>query len=186
MPGNSWQGLCLSTRWCTKETYTGSPCGLGYTAQLRMQKPFRPLGNFIVRCCLYPPCSNVRRLFSICVPLLSQHENRYTNKQTFKPADVKLTYVAPTPQADTQLAQLQASLDAQLGSLGPSARQQYADLLSEQAALLNEQQRYEEDLGELDRELATAEGEMARNPFKQRALDLQVGCCGDSFGVERT
>jgi hypothetical protein len=78
-------------------------------------------------------------------------------------------------QADVQLAQLQASLDAQLSSLGPSARQQYADLISEQAALLNEQQRYEEDLGDLDRELATAEGEMARNPFKQKALDLQVG-----------
>jgi hypothetical protein len=68
-----------------------------------------------------------------------------------------------------------SSLDAQLTALGPAARQTYQQLTQEQAALVGEVAGYEDALGELDRQLAGAEAELARHPYKQKALELQVG-----------
>ena len=56
----------------------------------------------------------------------------------------------------------------------PSARQAYTDLLAEQSALLAEAGRFEEESAELSSALAAAEGELSRNGFKQRVLEVQV------------
>lgn len=77
-------------------------------------------------------------------------------------------------QADTRIGEIQAAADARLGSLTAASRQQYSEHLSEQANLMAEASRFEEGLSELDRQLSRAEGELARNGFKQRALELQV------------
>ena len=47
--------------------------------------------------------------------------------------------------------------------------------MAEQQALQQESKRFEDATDELDRTLATQEGELARNPLKQRSLQLQVG-----------
>ena len=57
----------------------------------------------------------------------------------------------------------------------PSARQAYNDLTAEQASLLAEAGRFEEEGAELAAALAAAEGELSRNGFKQRVLEVQVG-----------
>lgn len=59
-------------------------------------------------------------------------------------------------------------MDARLNSMPPSQRQQYYDLLGEQQTLGQEGKRFEEAIDELDRQLNTQEGELARNPLKQR------------------
>jgi hypothetical protein len=61
-----------------------------------------------------------------------------------------------------------------LNSMPPSARQAYNDLVAEQTSLLAEAGRYEEEAAELGAALAAAEGELSRNGFKQRVLEVQV------------
>lgn len=56
----------------------------------------------------------------------------------------------------------------------PSARQAYNDLVAEQTSLLAEAGRFEEEAAELGAALAAAEGELGRNGFKQRVLEVQV------------
>lgn len=56
----------------------------------------------------------------------------------------------------------------------PSARQAYNDLIAEQTSLLAEAGRFEEEGAELSAALAAAEGELSRNGFKQRVLEVQV------------
>jgi hypothetical protein len=77
-------------------------------------------------------------------------------------------------QVDGQIATIQSTLDRRLSSMPPSARQAYSELLAEQAALLAEAGQFEERMAELHGALAAAEGELGRNAFKQRALELQV------------
>lgn len=81
-------------------------------------------------------------------------------------------------QVDSQIATIQSTLDRRLSSLPPSAKQAYSELLAEQAALLAEAGQFEERLAELHGALAAAEGELGRNAFKQRALELQVCTTG--------
>lgn len=45
---------------------------------------------------------------------------------------------------------------------------QYFALVAEQAALTQESRRFEESIDELDKQLAVQEGELGRNPLKQR------------------
>lgn len=78
-------------------------------------------------------------------------------------------------QVDNQIAAIQAALDQRLSSMAPSTRQVYNELLAEQATLLTEAARFEEDLAQLSEALAAAEGELGRNQVKQRALQIQVG-----------
>eukprot|EP00877_Chromochloris_zofingiensis_P002084 jgi/Chrzof1/11877/Cz06g13080.t1 len=85
----------------------------------------------------------------------------------------RLAIEQKTKQADTRIGEIQAAADARLGSLTAASRQQYSEHLSEQANLMAEASRFEEGLSELDRQLSRAEGELARNGFKQRALELQ-------------
>lgn len=75
-------------------------------------------------------------------------------------------------QAEARIAEVQRSLDAQLGSLPPSQRQQYGELVAEQAMLSTEAKKCEEAMDELDKQLGAAEGELARNPVKHRSLQL--------------
>lgn len=77
-------------------------------------------------------------------------------------------------QVDTQIAQIQSAQEQRLNSMLPSARQAYNDLMSEQASLLAEAGRFEEEGAELSAELAAAEGELSRNGFNQRVLEVQV------------
>ena len=77
-------------------------------------------------------------------------------------------------------------MENRLNSMPPSQRQQYQELMAEQQALQQESKRFEDATDELDRTLATLEGELARNPLKQRSLQLQVGReagrgCSDGF-----
>ena len=65
-------------------------------------------------------------------------------------------------------------MENRLNSMPPSQRQQYQELMAEQQALQQEGKRFEEAIDELDRTLANQEGELARNPLKQRSLQLQV------------
>jgi hypothetical protein len=77
-------------------------------------------------------------------------------------------------QVEADITSIQAALDSRLNSLAPSARQAYNELLAEQDSLLAEATRFEEGIAELNATLAAAEGELGRNTFKQRALELQV------------
>eukprot|EP00197_Chlamydomonas_leiostraca_P011457 CAMPEP_0202869542 /NCGR_PEP_ID=MMETSP1391-20130828/12512_1 /ASSEMBLY_ACC=CAM_ASM_000867 /TAXON_ID=1034604 /ORGANISM="Chlamydomonas leiostraca, Strain SAG 11-49" /LENGTH=623 /DNA_ID=CAMNT_0049549875 /DNA_START=192 /DNA_END=2063 /DNA_ORIENTATION=+ len=76
-------------------------------------------------------------------------------------------------QAEAKIQEIQQNMDQRLNSMPPSQRQQYYDLVAEQAALTQEAKRFEEAMDELDRQLNTQEGELARNPLKQRSLQLQ-------------
>ncbi|KAF6253295.1 intraflagellar transport protein IFT-71/74 [Scenedesmus sp. NREL 46B-D3] len=78
-----------------------------------------------------------------------------------------------TKQVDGQIAAIQSTLDRRLSSMPPSARQAHSELLVEQATLLTEAGQFEERLAELRGALSAAEGELGRNTFKQRALELQ-------------
>lgn len=78
-----------------------------------------------------------------------------------------------TKQVESKCSDIQQNLEARLNSLAPSARQQYSQLLNEQAQLAAESARFEEELADMDRTLASSEGELARNTLKQRALELQ-------------
>ncbi len=49
--------------------------------------------------------------------------------------------------------------------------------MSEQQVLQQDGKRFEEAIDELDKSLSTSEGELARNPLKQRSLQLQVSLC---------
>ena len=71
-------------------------------------------------------------------------------------------------KAEARIGELQAGMDARLSSLPPSQRAAYGELLGEQAALAAEAKRFDEAIDELDRQLAVQEGELARNPLKQR------------------
>ncbi|KAF5830861.1 hypothetical protein DUNSADRAFT_13941 [Dunaliella salina] len=64
-------------------------------------------------------------------------------------------------------------MDGKLNELPPSQRQMYFALAQEQAALTQESKHFEESIDALDRQLAVQEGELARNPAKQKALQLQ-------------
>ena len=77
-------------------------------------------------------------------------------------------------QADHRILELQATMESRLNGLPPSQRQMYADLMSEQQTLQQEGKRFEEAIDELEKTLGTQEGELARNPLKQRSLQLQV------------
>jgi len=76
-------------------------------------------------------------------------------------------------QADNRIAEIQTAMESRLNSMPPSQRQQYSDLISEQQTLQQESKRFEEAIDELDKTLNTQEGELARNPLKQRSLQLQ-------------
>lgn len=80
-------------------------------------------------------------------------------------------------QADAQIAAIQSVQEQRLNSLAPSARQAYNDLLAEQASLLAEAAHFEEESAELSATLSAAEGELSRNSFKQRVLEVQVCRC---------
>eukprot|EP00798_Chlamydomonas_sp_ICE-L_P011195 gene11195-18812_t len=75
--------------------------------------------------------------------------------------------------ADTRIIELQSNMESRLESLPPSQRTQYTDLMSEQSNLQVESKRFEEAIDEMDKTLTTQEGELARNPLKQRSLQLQ-------------
>lgn len=78
-------------------------------------------------------------------------------------------------QVDAQITHIQSAQEQRLNSMPPSARQAYNDLIAEQASLLAEAGRFEEEGAELSSALAAAEGELNRNGFKQRVLEVQVG-----------
>ncbi|GIL44084.1 hypothetical protein Vafri_1639 [Volvox africanus] len=102
---------------------------------------------------------------------------RDRNEQQRKRVDEVLTerlnLESKAKQAETKMAEIQASMDQRLNSMPPSQRQQYAELISEQQQLQADSKRFEEVLEDLDRQLQASEGELARNPFKQRSLQLQ-------------
>jgi hypothetical protein len=77
-------------------------------------------------------------------------------------------------QVDAQITHIQSAQEQRLNSMAPSARQAYNDLITEQASLLAEAARFEEEGAELGAALAAAEGELSRNGFKQRVLEVQV------------
>ncbi len=77
-------------------------------------------------------------------------------------------------QLEARAADIQAASDARLAAMAPSMRQQHAELTAEQASLTAEAARFEEAASELDSALAAAEGELARNTLKQRAVEFQV------------
>lgn len=77
-------------------------------------------------------------------------------------------------QVDSQIAAIQSVQEQRLNSMPPSARQAYDDLVAEQTSLLAEAGRFEEEAAELGAALAAAEGELGRNGFKQRVLEVQV------------
>lgn len=85
-------------------------------------------------------------------------------------------------QVEAQIAAIQSAQEQRLNSMPPAARQAYNGLIAEQAALLAEAGRCEEEAAELTGVLAAAEGELSRNGFKQRVLEVQVSilasCCG--------
>ncbi|KAJ9520725.1 hypothetical protein QJQ45_007593 [Haematococcus lacustris] len=76
-------------------------------------------------------------------------------------------------RAEAKINEIQSSMDARLAGMAPSQRQQYGDLVAEQAALAQESKRFEEAIDDLDKQLNIQEGELARNPLKQRSLALQ-------------
>ena len=76
-------------------------------------------------------------------------------------------------QAETKIQEMQLAMENRINSMPPSQRQQYQDLMAEQQGLQAESKRFEEAIDELDKTLATHEGELARNPLKQRSLQLQ-------------
>lgn len=78
-------------------------------------------------------------------------------------------------QVDTQISAIQTSQQDRLNSMAPSVRQAYSDLLNEQTGLLAEAGRCEEEAAELTAALTAAEGELSRNGFKRRVLEVQVG-----------
>jgi len=77
-------------------------------------------------------------------------------------------------QVDTQISAIQTSQQDRLDSMAPSVRQAYSDLLGEQTGLLAEAGRCEEEAAELTAALTAAEGELSRNGFKRRVLEVQV------------
>lgn len=78
-------------------------------------------------------------------------------------------------KAEAKIQEIQQNMDARLNSMPPSQRQQYYDLVAEQGALTQEAKRFEEAIDELDRQLNTQEGELARNPLKQRCVARACG-----------
>jgi intraflagellar transport protein 74 len=76
-------------------------------------------------------------------------------------------------EAETQITQHQASVEAKLARLAPQARNQYAELMSELQAMQPELFRMEADGLALQQEVAAAEAELQNNHIKQRALSLQ-------------
>jgi peptidoglycan hydrolase CwlO-like protein len=82
-------------------------------------------------------------------------------------------------QVDAQITHIQSAQEQRLNNMAPSARQTYNNLIAEQASLLAEAGRFEDEGAELGAALAAAEGELSRNGFKQRVLEVQVrwpGC----------
>eukprot|EP00200_Dunaliella_tertiolecta_P010673 CAMPEP_0202381376 /NCGR_PEP_ID=MMETSP1127-20130417/35240_1 /ASSEMBLY_ACC=CAM_ASM_000462 /TAXON_ID=3047 /ORGANISM="Dunaliella tertiolecta, Strain CCMP1320" /LENGTH=623 /DNA_ID=CAMNT_0048980319 /DNA_START=178 /DNA_END=2049 /DNA_ORIENTATION=+ len=75
--------------------------------------------------------------------------------------------------AENRFQEIQNSMDGKLNELPPSQRQIYYALAQEQAALTQESKHFEESIDALDRQLAVQEGELGRNPLKQKALQLQ-------------
>ncbi|KAG1670889.1 hypothetical protein FOA52_000391 [Chlamydomonas sp. UWO 241] len=106
-----------------------------------------------------------------------QAELKTRNEQQRKRVDEVLTerlqLEQKTKQSETKVTQMQAAMEERFNAMPPSQRQQYQDLLSEQQGLQMESKRYEDTIDELDKTLATMEGELARNPLKQRSLQLQ-------------
>lgn len=80
-------------------------------------------------------------------------------------------------QVEVKIAEMQQAMENRLNSMPPSQRQQYQDLITEQQTLVGESKRFEDAIEELDKTLATNEGELARNPLKQRSLQLQEQVC---------
>lgn len=78
-------------------------------------------------------------------------------------------------QVEQLIVEIQARMQARIDNMVPSARQQFYDLQAEQGSLAAEAGRMEEMYGELSRVLVDSEGELNRNPLKQRALGVQVG-----------
>lgn len=86
----------------------------------------------------------------------------------------RLAAEAQTKQVEAQTAAIQATIEQRLSSMTAPARKAFSQLQAEQATLLAEAGRCEEEAVELDAVLLAAEGELSRNSFKQRALELQV------------
>ncbi|KAG2495583.1 hypothetical protein HYH03_006183 [Edaphochlamys debaryana] len=102
---------------------------------------------------------------------------RERNEQQRKRVDEVLTerlnLEAKAKQAETKMSEIQSNMDQRLNAMPPSQRQQYQELVTEQQQLQADAKRFEEDVDELDKQLQASEGELARNPFKQRSLQLQ-------------
>ncbi|GMH40442.1 hypothetical protein BSKO_08346 [Bryopsis sp. KO-2023] len=78
-----------------------------------------------------------------------------------------------TAQIWVEIENQQDAMEAQLNKMPESVRQRYFELQSTIERLSGEVGRKEEEIAAIDRELATAEVEVARNPLKQRALNFQ-------------
>jgi len=104
-------------------------------------------------------------------------EIKSRNDQQRKRVDEVLTerlqLESKTKLSETKAGQMQAAMEERFNAMPPSQRQQYQDLLAEQNSLQAECKRYEDTIDELDKTLTTQEGELARNPLKQRSLQLQ-------------
>lgn len=85
----------------------------------------------------------------------------------------RLTMEQKSKQVEAKIGEIQKSIDTRIASMPPSQRQQYGELLNEQTVLGQEAKKFDELIDDLDRQLNQSEGELARNPLKQRALQLQ-------------
>ncbi|MEW5313546.1 MAG: hypothetical protein WDW38_005106 [Sanguina aurantia] len=102
-----------------------------------------------------------------------RERNEQSRKRVEDIVSERLQLEAKVKQTDQKMGGIQRSMDERLAAMPPSQRSQYSDLTSEQATLQQEGKRMEEACEELDRTLAVAEGELARNPLKLKALQLQ-------------
>lgn len=85
----------------------------------------------------------------------------------------RLTLEQKSKQIESKILDIQRNIDNRINSMPPSQRQQYYELLNEQTALGQEAKRFDDAIDELDKQLNQSEGELTRNPLKQRALQLQ-------------
>lgn len=99
-----------------------------------------------------------------------RESNEAKRKRVDEVLTQRLTLEQKGRQAEAKIQEVQQNMDARLSSMPPSQRQQYSDLVAEQAALTQEARRFEEAMDELDRQLNTQEGELGRNPLKQRCV----------------
>nr|AAO92260.1 intraflagellar transport protein component IFT74/72 [Chlamydomonas reinhardtii] len=99
--------------------------------------------------------------------------NEQQRKRVDEVLTERLNLESKAKQAESKMSEIQASMDQRLNSMPPSQRNEYTTLVAEQQQLQADSKRFEEVLDELDKALQASEGELARNPFKQRSLQLQ-------------